>query len=43
VALKVVRNTWCCALIYTRRSMLHFTQTVETPQAKQSEIGAHTR
>ena len=40
VAIEAVRNTWCCALIYTRRSMLHFTQTAETPKAKQSSRGA---
>ena len=36
VALEGVRNTWCCGLIYTKRAILHFTQTVETSQAKQS-------
>ena len=34
VALEGVRNTWCCGLIYTKRAILHFTETVEAQQAK---------
>ena len=30
VPLNGVDSTWCCALIYASRAILHFTQTAET-------------
>ena len=38
VPLNGVNSTWCCALIYASRAILHFTQTAETrTQARRAQ------